>query len=187
MTRYIVGFLVAVGLIVVVIILIVRGLVSGPSSSPSTQLNLKDYADTSTVVRLTLDTPVTATETHHDVVMTVGNLESTLEVTKGYDGEVVRQKSYPMSSNAYAVFLRALSIYGFTKGDNDTKVADERGQCALGDRYIFEVVDPTGNSLQRYWYSSCGVGTFQGNNNAIRTLFIKQFPDYFSLVRDVQF
>ncbi len=188
MTRYILGFLAAVGLIVVVIVLIVRGLASGPSASaPSTKLDLKNYADTSTVVRLTLDTPVSAQSTHRDVVLTVGKYVATMQVTKGYNGSIVTQKSYPMSESAYATFLRALSVYGYTKGDSNPQVADERGQCALGDRYIYEVVDTAGNDLQRYWYSSCGFGTFQGNSNSIRALFIKQFPDYFSLLRGVQF
>lgn len=184
MTRYIAGFLLAVGLIVVVIVLIVRGLASTPSA-PSTQLNLNTYADTATTVQLTVDSPVSAIATHRDVIITVGHTDATLEVTKGYNGEVVRKQVYPMTANAYANFLHALMANGFTNGDKSPQVRDERGQCALGTRSIYEVIDPNGNDLQRYWYTSCGNGTFQGAANAVARLFIAQIPDYYKLTSDV--
>ncbi len=186
MGRYVIGFLLAVGLIVVVIVLIVRGLMSGPQTSSTPGLDLNRYAGTSTSMRLTIDTPVAAAETHRDIVITVGNNDASLKVTKGYDGQVVRQQGYPMNSVSYAVFLRALALNGFANGDNTAANRDERGHCALGDRYIYEVIDGNGDTLQHYWYTSCGNGTFKGNVNAIRGLFRKQIPDYDKLTSDVQ-
>lgn len=186
MIRYIVGFLLAVGLIVVVIVLIVRGLVSAPQAPSTKGLDLNSFANTSNTVQFTIDTPVAAESTHRDIIITVGGSEASLEVTKGYSGEVVRQQSYPMTSISYAAFLHALTQNGFATGDNTASNRDERGHCALGDRYIYEAIDGNGNSLQHYWYTSCGTGTFKGNVNAIRTLFSRQIPDYYKLTNDVQ-
>lgn len=185
--RYVVAFLLAVGLIVVVIILIIHGLVSGPSSAPNVPKNLTDYVGTNTTVQLTLDSPVASADKHKDVIINVGNYEATLTVTQGYDGQIVRSQSYPMNSNAYATFLRALNYNGFTQGNNDPSLKDERGRCALGSRYIYEIIDPNGDDVQRYWYTSCGNGTFNGSSSTVRQLFQNQIPDYAALTRDVRF
>ncbi|HVU59802.1 MAG TPA: hypothetical protein VHC98_03115 [Candidatus Saccharimonadales bacterium] len=183
MTRYVVGFLLAVGLIVVVIVLIIRALTAAPSGPKP--LDLNSYAGTDTTVQLTIDSPVASESAHHDIVITVGNLEATLTVTQGYDNQIVRMKSYQTTTAGYATFLHALSINGFAKGNSDPNVADERGQCALGDRYIFEVLDSTGHDLERYWYTSCGNGTFKGKVGAVRNLFQLQIPDYVSLTSGI--
>jgi hypothetical protein len=184
MARYFVGFLLAVGLIVIVVILIIRGL-SGTHKGP-TVLDLPSYADTDTKMQLTIDSPVTDPDNHHDIIMSVGDVESTLEITKGYDGDTVTLKNYPMTTSAYAVFLRSLSLNNYTKGNADPALRDDRGHCAAGDRFIYEVIDGNGNDLQRYWYTSCGTGTFGGNANVIRNLFVAQFPDYTTLTHDIR-
>lgn len=176
MARYFIGFLLAIGLIVVVIILIIKAL-TGTHKGP-TPLDLPSYANSDVRVQLTIDSPVTAPDTHSDIIMTIGSTQSTLLITKGYDSNVVSMKNYPMTSGAYAVLLKALAYNGFTKGITDPNLADERGHCAQGDRYIYEVLDGSGNDLQRYWRTSCNTGTFKGNVSAIRSLFVRQFPDY---------
>ncbi|SRR5581483_1965689 len=183
MARYFIGFLLAVGLIVVVVILIIKAL-TGTHKGP-TPLDLPSYANGDVRVRLTIDSSVTAPDTHHDVVLTVGSNQSSLMITKGYDSEVVSMKNYQMTSSAYGVFLKSLAYNGFTKGNNDPNLADERGHCAQGDRYIYEVIDGSGNDLERYWYTSCGTGTFKGNISAVRTLFVHQFPDYSTQTQNI--
>lgn len=185
--RYIAGFLIAVGLIVVVIVLIIHSLVGSPSpSNPSVPANLTNYVGTSTSVQFTIDSPVVSTDKHHDIIINVSNYQATLTVTQGYDNQLVRTQSYPMTSSSYAIFLRALNYNGFTQGDNDPTLKDERGRCALGDRYIYQIIDSSDNDVQRYWYTSCGNGTFNGSVSAIRSLFIAQIPDYDKLTQDVQ-
>ncbi len=181
MTRYIVGFLLAVGLIIIVLILIIRGL-TGPSQKP---FNLNDYANSDVIVQYTIDSPVSAAVTHHDIIINVGNTQSSIVVTQGYEGQIVSMKTYSMSTNAYAIFLRALALNGFTDGNNNPALSDDRGHCALGDRYVYEVVNGNSNDLLRYWYTSCGTGTFQGNNLVIRQLFVAQIPDYDSLTSSI--
>lgn len=183
MARYFIGFLLAVGLIVVVVILIIKAL-TGTHKGP-TPLDLPSYANSDVRVQLTIDGPVTSPDTHNDIIMTVGSSQSSLMITKGYDSEVVSMKNYPMTTSAYAVFLKALAYNNFTKGTNDPALADERGHCAQGDRFIYEVIDGSGNDLQRYWYTTCNTGTFKGSVSAIRSLFTKQFPDYGTQTQNV--
>ncbi|SRR5260221_1192282 len=185
MTRYIAAFLLAVGLIVLVIILIVRSITSGPSSSPTQVINLNSYDTTDTKVQLIIDGPVSANATHRDIVITVGMDQANIQVTKGYNNEVLRQQSYATGTDAYAAFLHALKVSGFTSGNSDPALKDERGQCALRDRFIYKVIDGAGNNLQRYWYTSCGNGTFAGDATTIRRLFVLQIPDYSKLTSDV--
>lgn len=185
-SRYVVAFLLAVGLIIVVIILIIHGLTSGPSTTPNVPKNLTDYVGTATSAQLTIDSPVASSTQHKDIIINVGNYQATLTVTQGYEGQVLRSQSYPMSSSSYAVFLRALNYNGFTQGNNDPSLKDERGRCALGSRYIYEILDSNGDDVQRYWYTSCGNGTFSGSASTVRQLFQNQIPDYATLTRDVR-
>jgi len=185
MARYVIGFLLALGLIILVIILIIKGLTSG-GKSPLQTVDLNSYANTGTTVQLIIDSPVTASSQHHDIIINIGNNQASLQVTQGYEGEVVRSKTYPMNVSAYDVFLRSLNLNGFTQSNNDPNLKDERGHCALGDRYIYEVIDETGNDLQRYWSTTCNTGTFKGNIGSIQQLFQKQIPDYGELTNDVQ-
>jgi hypothetical protein len=175
MTRYFVGFLLAVGLIVVVVVLIIHALTSHKGPTP---LDLPSYANSDVEVQLTIDSPVTSPDTHHDIIMTVGSTQSTLQVTQGYDNNIVSMKSYPMTPNAYNVFLHALELNNFTKGNTNPADANETGHCATGDRYIFEVLDGSNNDLERFWSTSCGSGTFSGDPSLIKQLFTSQFSDY---------
>jgi hypothetical protein len=184
MNRYVFGFLAAVGLIVLVIVLIVRSLVSGPSDSQK-QADLTSYVGTGTTVQYTIDSPVASDSAHRDIIINIGNYQATITVTQGYQGDVMQKQSYPMSTTSYDIFLRALSFNGFTQGDSNPANKDERGQCALGTRYVFQVIDANGSDIQRFWYTSCGNGTFQGNASTIRNLFTKQIPDYSKITSGV--
>ncbi|MGH7142100.1 MAG: hypothetical protein ACREF5_01330 [Candidatus Saccharimonadales bacterium] len=181
MTRYIIGFLLSIGLIIVVIILIFRGS-SAPASQP---LNLDSYANTDAAVQLTVDSPVAASSTHHDIILNIDNTQATITVTQGYEGKTDTANAYPMNVNAYATFLHSLELNGFADGNNNPSLSDDRGHCALGDRYIYEVINGGGNNLERYWSTSCATGTFEGNGPVIRQLFDAQFPDYNSLTSNV--
>lgn len=184
MNRYIIGFLVAVGLIVLVIVLIVRALISSPTA-PKGVSDLPSMVATGNSVQLKIDSPVSAVDKHYDTIINISNYQSTITVTQGYDGQVIRSQSYPMNTAGYAVFLRALNYNGFTEGNNDPKASDERGQCALGTRYIYQVLDSTNSELQHYWSSTCGDGTFQGKSATIRRLFVGQIPDFNKLTADI--
>jgi hypothetical protein len=177
MSRYIAAFLLAIGLIIIVIILIVHG----PSTPVQQPINLNNDGNSDTTVQLSVDSPITAPSTHHDIIVNVGDSQSSLVITQGYDGQIINSKSYPMSPNAYSIFLRTLMINGFTLGNNSPAVADETGHCALGDRYTYEVIDGNGNVLQHYWSTTCNTGNFEGDIVVIQQLFQSQIPDYQTL------
>ena len=182
MTRYIAGFLLALGLIIIVIILIIHGLSGSSTPQP---LNLDNDANSDITVQFTIDSPITAASTHHDITVNVGNTQSSIVITQGYDGQIDNLQTYPMSLNAYSDFLRALQINGFTLGNNSPVLAEEQGHCAIGDRFVYEVLNGSGNTLERYWSTSCNIGNFEGNIPVIQQLFEAQIPNYDSLTNNI--
>jgi hypothetical protein len=172
--RYFIGFLIVIGLVVLVFVLFLTG---GPSTPKSLVPSLPTYADTNTVVQLTIDGPINADQTHRQVQIIVGQNESEINVFQGYDNTVLNNTSFPSNENAYDAFLHAIDIAGFTK-TRKTSNTDDTGVCALGDRYIYEIINGA-TDLQRTWSTSCGgQGTFGGNTNTILTLFQDQIPNY---------
>lgn len=177
--KYFFGFLLAVALIVVVFILIVRGLGGGRSE---VQSELVDYAKTQTVMRLTVEGPVKIDQQRRAAKVTIGRSTNTIELFEGYEGKVLQTQSYASNEKAYATFLRALDLQGYDKGVDDPKREDSRGVCPTGKVYTFEII--TGSStVQRFWTTSCGGGTFKGKTDLIRRLFRAQIPDYSKIVR----
>jgi hypothetical protein len=175
--RYVIGILVAIGLVVLVFILILKGFSGG--TTKSTTKPLVDYATTNTSIQMLIDGPVNADQVHYQVQMTVSDTQNQLNVLKGYQGTVVNSQTYESNSASYAEFLRALDIAGFAKGDTSkTADNDPRGFCALGERYTFEIMNGS-KTIENFWSSSCGgVGTFEGNTIAVKNLFIAQMPNY---------
>lgn len=183
--KYLIGIVVAILIIIFVII----KLLSGGSSQPATEArHLLQYAKTDTVVRYTIDNPVQANDSHKDIIVTVGKDQATLTVTQGYEGTVVRSKSYDNNENAYATLLAALERSGgYTLGNTDKDLQDERGYCATGDRYDYDIIDGSGNRIQHLWSTSCKDKTFKGNIDIVNNLFRAQIPDFDSLTSDVNY
>lgn len=178
--KYFFGFLASVGLIILVFILVLRGL-SGGDEAKKTQIQLIDYANTDTAVQMTVDGRVTADQTHQGYRITIDRNEARIEVYKGYDNSIVDTKIYDNNQQAYATFLRALDLAGFTKGNDDPALGDERGVCPSGQRYILETLGD-GTDSKRYWTTSCrGGGTYRGNLDATQNLFQNQIPDFESV------
>ena len=182
--RYYIGFLIAAGLIILLIFLLFRG--GGKPNVPVTPKTLVSYANTNAQASLTIDGPVNADQLHQQVRITVDNTEVTFEQIQGYNGSVVSQQQFSGNQNAFDVFLHALDYAGFTNGNTSKALSDERGYCALGDRYIFEL-SQNGNNIERYWATSCGKPkTYLGNLNLTLNLFQAQVPGYSDLVQNVR-
>jgi len=184
--RFIIGFLVSIGLLIFVFVLIFRG--GGDSSTQNAieASKLLDYANSSSVVmQFTVEGPVSADLTHNSIRVTVGSTESTIEVFQGYQGNLTTTKSYLNNSAAYADFLQALQLSGYNLGNADKKFADERGRCATGQRYVMGIKD--GNrDIQRFWSTTCGgAATFKGKAPVVKDLFVRQIPDYQQIVGNV--
>lgn len=182
--RYLIGLLV---IIAVMIFIIIRLLAGGGSEPQHLQNDLAAYATTSTVVRMTIDNPIQAPETHREVQITVGRDTADFTLFRGYERDVMEHKTYPMSVTAFRAFLQALKFSGkYTEGNDDPSLKDETGYCALGNRYVFEIIDENGKVLQHYWDTTCGVKTFRGDADTVEELFTTQIPDYDTLIGDVE-
>lgn len=178
--KYFLAFLAIIALIVVVFILVIRGLTGGDRQSIQTQL--LDYAKTQTVMRMTVSGRVNIDQEHRSVRVTVGRTSNTIELISGYQGNVINNQTYPSNEDAYATFLRALDLQGYTKGNPDPEREDSRGFCPQGRVYTFEIL--TGSAaVQKFWTTSCGGGTFNGTADVIRALFREQIPDYSEIIR----
>jgi hypothetical protein len=174
--RYVIGFLVSIGLLILVFVLIFRG--GGSNQAPNVPRSLVDYANTTTIVRYTDDYPVSADQTHRQVVTTVGRDHTSFVVQSGYEGTPLKSQSYENNPTAYSNFLRALQLAGYTTSTKDNKPLDERGYCPTGHRYTFEVLDGS-RVIQHLWSTSCGnIGNFKGEADTIRSLYRRQVPDY---------
>lgn len=170
--RGLLAALVGLGLVILVIVLLVKAFTGG-SSTPKASLDITKYASTNSTAELYIDAPVNLNQDHRTIKISVDQNQTQIQVMRGYDGEVIQQQSFPNTESGYAVFLSALQLQGYAKGNSDAAQADERGQCPLGDRFIYQFTTG-GESKFRYWNTSCGGGTFKGNGNTIRTLFERQ-------------
>ncbi len=183
--RYLIGLLITIAVIIFVIIRLLTG---GGGEPKITAPQLASYADTDTIVRLSITNSIQAAKEHRIVEITVGRDATNFVLYKGYDRDVVRAKTYEMSSDAYRDFLRGLDLTGgYTKGNDDTALRDDHGYCALGSHTVYEIINPDGKTTQYYWSTSCGQKTFKGDVDAVQELFIKQVPDYYALTSDVDF
>lgn len=183
--RFLIGLLIGIGLLVVVFIAIFHHSSGDTAPAPNASARMVDFATTDTKIRFTNDFPVNADQIHHEYVTVVGKDQATFTIEQGYQGQILRSQTYNNNSAAYAEFLRALQLVGYTNGDPKSKLTDERGACPTGHRYIFEIVNGS-QVTQRYWSTSCGnIGNFKGKTGAILDLFRRQVPDYDKLTSDI--
>lgn len=181
--KYILGFMASILLIILLIILLVSGGSNSKTKVPNSSVTLASYASTEALTRLTIDGPITAPQDHRAQRITVSRDVITYEQLIGYDGQVVTTKTFPNTATSYESFLRAIGLAGFTKGDTAASLANDRGRCPLGSRYIFEL-ENKGKRLERFWATSCkGPKSFQGSTNLNISLFKRQVPGYNKLSR----
>lgn len=175
-------FIIAIALIVLILVIIIKSITSGP---PKSTIDLNSYANTGAVAQLLIDGPVNADQAHQQIQISVGNTNTQFQILSGYQGQVSQSKTFANNTSAFAVFLHALNLAGFTKGNTDPKLSDDRGYCPDGDRYVF-TLSQGADTIQRYWATSCGgQGTYGGDVNLTLDLFQKQVPDYQDLSADV--
>jgi hypothetical protein len=184
--KYFIGFLLSIGLIVGVFLLVLNGFKStSKPKAPTTAL--VSYADTSRQMQMTVVGPITADQTHDEIRITVGRSNTTMQIIQGYNGQVLKSQTYDNNEASYAEFLRALDLSGYTRGVKNTDFEDDRGFCASGKRYSFDILDGS-DVKQHYWTTTCsGRGNFKGNRSQIESLFQRQVPDYNTMIQGVAF
>lgn len=182
--KYLLGLLVAIGLVVLVFVLVLRGF-SG-NREPDNKISLMDYANTNAIVSLTVDGKINANQLHNAYEISVGRSDARMDVFQGYQRELLRTQNYQNNDEAFANFLRALELAGFNKGSEATtsQQNDPRGVCADGQRYVLRITSGA-SDIQRLWTTSCGGGTFKGDRNKVQQLFRLQIPDYSTLLKGV--
>ncbi|MEO7364096.1 MAG: hypothetical protein ABIV43_01140 [Candidatus Saccharimonadales bacterium] len=183
MIRYLIGFIVTVGLIILLIIMLFGGR-GEPSKKVATSGKALDaYSTTDASVRLTIDGPINAAQDHRQVQITVDRYNAEVSQFTGYDKQVVQTDSFTNSEAGYSAFLHSLSLLGFNEGASPgSDKQSEAGHCATGRRYILELINNNKNVV-RYWATSCGgPHTYQGNLQTTLYLFQHQIPNYDSLV-----
>ncbi len=173
--RIVLAALVGLGLIILIIVVISK--IFGGGSKAPIPTNLADYSNTASTVTLLVDAaPTQIDQDHRQVRITVSQTQNQIEVMQGYQGNLLNTRTYSNNSAAYGVFLQSLKLMNFSKGSSDKALADYRGACPFGDRYVFTFNDGQ-SDLFKYWATSCKVGgTFQGSTNNVLRLIRLQIP-----------
>jgi hypothetical protein len=180
--RYYIGFLVAIGLSIIIILLLFAG--GGGSTTKKIAKPLISYANTDTIVSVTVDGPINATSEHESIRMSVSSTQALIQEYQGYAGTVVNSQSYPNTENAYYAFLSALSIAGFTLGNPSPALANDTGYCPQSSRYDYRITED-GKNIEHFWSTDCGTATYKGNPTSTMQLFEAQLPDYGSFVSNL--
>lgn len=183
--RYFVTFIIIALLLIFGIIIFKPGSKNG-STPTSESKSLPDYSDTGALVSYTTDGVINGDDEHRQIVITVGQKSRTIDIVQGYQGYVIKTKSYYNNESAYNVFLNALNNSGFTK-ERSSDIESEVGVCPTGERFTYELSNTGSNKTDlRLWSTTCGGGTQGGNKNTIQQLFQNQIDDYDEITANVQ-
>lgn len=174
--RYVLGFLVAIGLIVLILVL----LFSGPSKPTKVPKPLTSYVSNG-VVEMDIYGPIVAPQNHNELNISIDQYSATYNLLQGYDGNVISTKIYPNSANSFKAFLAALNFSGFNSGSKNSNISS-LGYCSDGDVYTFKLMN-NGSTVFSYWQTDCSgtPKTFEGSLNQTINLFELQIPDYGTL------
>jgi len=160
---------------------IARGIFkSNDSSSGQTEEEalLSEYNRPGVNVILEVQGPVVAKEKYNTYRLIVSRTARTMQVIRGYDNSVVKEERLDNTEASFDVFLKSLERAGFDRLSGKFKDQDEKGVCANGRRYIFEIEDD-GVEAFRAWKTSCAKESgSSAAPTAVRTLFQKQFPNF---------
>ena len=179
--------LVVIGLLILGILLIAGGGKKSPSTPVKVPKSLTDYASTDATVSLTIKGAINAQELHREIRVTIGRGLRQVDIIKGYQNQIIKDKSYDNTQAAYDEFLHAINYANFTR-PRKTNLKNESGVCPLGNRYVF-ALEKGGREISRLWTSTCSGsarGTFGGNTTLLLTLFEKQIPTYDALTQRVR-
>lgn len=186
--RVILTILIGVGLLIMAVILVVRAISSLTSSGDTpevTQTALVQQVDKDSEMRLTTQGRINSDAEHRNIVISVTRNQVQMQVMQGYQNNVINTFTASNNEAAYGAFLRSLDLLGFANGDDNPDLADERGYCPAGQRFVLEA---NGEGLDtRYWSTSCNRSrsTSTADVDAVVRLFQGQVHDYRRLVRGV--
>jgi hypothetical protein len=174
-----IGFL----LFIFIVVKLVHNPKPKPAPSPTAPVVkiLPEYSDTLAEVSYSTDGHINGDDQHRGIIITVDRFERKIQITAGYNGNVIEEHTFANTETAYNVFLHALQNSGFTAKSKKATTANETGQCPTGLRFNYELND-SGDVLSDLWSTSCGTGTMGGRTSIIQSLFQAQITDYSKII-----
>ncbi len=155
------------------------------------EVNIADYSDTATQVRMSVRGSVNSDADHEELQITVGRTETVGYLFQGYQGNITRTQQTGSNSTAYKTFLSALHNAKFTVTQKSERDLQYDGACPGGKRYTFEFINGGSDTPKSTWATSCSKkdGTFAGDITLVRNLFRDQLPkdQYEALTDDTDF
>ena len=145
---------------------------------------LINYANTNTTVQFSEFGPYTADQDYQGFRINVGASETVIQTLQGYSQTITNTQTFNNNETGFADFLGALDLAGFQKGNPAPSKSDSRGYCATGDTYVFEILTDSGTS-QRWWWTSCNEGNFEGSSQRVMNLFEQQVPNFGQITANV--
>lgn len=182
--------LIVIVVTVVALVAVGRALLGGSSrnnvsDAPERRALLTTDADHS--VRMTVRGPIVADSNFHTYQVEVSPVSRSLTTYTGYQDRQLENKQLSNNTVAYTEFVHALARANYLKeaelpeGQDDT-----RGACATGRLYTFEIMEAQ-STVKSLWTSSCrnAPGSFKGNAEQVRDLFLRQIPDSNVLLKKI--
>lgn len=153
-------------------------------------IDLADYADTDSEVRLTIGGPIVSRDENTPVRVAVDASYRRLHLLQGYDEQDIAERMrWENDIEAYREFLAALDFEGFAqcRGVPESVNPDGVGVCPKNGRMVAELYE-NGLPVMRLWWADCdgGTGTLAGKARTIEELFQAQIPDYETLTANVE-
>ena len=131
-------------------------------------------------VRMTVYGNIVADEERQSYQIEVSPSARIFEERSGYSNRVAESRDLRNSMSAYEEFVYALQKLDY---DERRKVPegkdDDRGTCASGKRYVFEILE-FGDVVDSRWTTTCkgSKGTFAGSYRLVEDLFQDQIPEF---------
>lgn len=136
-------------------------------------------------VSMTVRGPIVADEKFRSYQIVISGDRRQITSWEGYNqNDTIDNRTLPNDEKAYRQFVNALNYAGFTRTDK-VDSDDTYGLCADGRVYDFEILAGS-DVIDHRWTTNCGIkGSFRGNGDTIRSLFIDQIPDADEIVNEV--
>lgn len=183
LVRTVIAIIFAIVLIILGVIF-VRWLFRG-SPAPVSTKPLHEYAQTDARVSFLTDGVINGDDLHRQIRITISRSERTIDVIRGYNGNVIKSKTQANNESAYDEFLNALRYARFS-AERRSSVQKPDGVCPLGYRYIYSLTGSGKDDTDfNFWSTTCRGGTSGAQTKLVNELFQKQITDYRRFINEV--
>lgn len=188
--RYGISILVIAFLFIIGSVVLISRIGGNSGDAPTARVTrLADFTNNDAAsISWTMQGKLVGDDEYKSLRITVTKSKRTAEILSGYAGRVEKSVEFNNSPEAFATFTRALDNLGFGR-ERRVLIADERGVCPQGNRFIYRVTDGT-KEVMRTWSDTCSTkdGPFGGRTpGVIRELFRQQITDYPKFVTGIKF